>query len=210
MFCRANENRLKLLETEKLPYLFTSLQLITLCELTTSLKSRLAMIKSLGPRLTDPRAETTRLTSMFRFAEEKQQVEDTLRHRFQAQQHTVFLRVEKQIDAQLPTNTQSPTSTGTTSSGSNTTTQANNVMGISPTRRRSNPLGGRGGIGGRFGVNGSSITSTTVVATAVTVHESHDTDGSFSYEDQQRVMQPLTAMTITEGKEEEDEETNED
>ena len=52
-----------------------------LCELTTSLKTRIEFIKQVGPRLVDPSAKTAEFTSMFRFAEEKTQVEQVLKSR---------------------------------------------------------------------------------------------------------------------------------
>ena len=55
-----------------------------LCELTTSLKTRLEFIKTLGPRLVDPTAKTAEFTGMFRFAEEKSQVEQVLKSRSSA------------------------------------------------------------------------------------------------------------------------------
>lgn len=55
-----------------------------LCQLTTSLKTRIEFIKLVGPRLMDPATKTSDFTSMFRFAEEKQQVEQVLKSRSSA------------------------------------------------------------------------------------------------------------------------------
>ena len=43
-----------------MPFLFTSAQLTVLLEITPSVKTRLAMIMMLGPRLTDPRTKVER------------------------------------------------------------------------------------------------------------------------------------------------------
>ena len=83
-FNSANEERISKLESLKVPYLFSSAQLMQICELTTSLKTRIEFIKQLGPRLVDPSAKTAEFTGMFRFAEEKTQVEQVLKSRSSA------------------------------------------------------------------------------------------------------------------------------
>eukprot|EP01032_Pedospumella_encystans_P009954 gene9954-11670_t len=80
----SNEERITTLELLKGPFLFSSAQLMELCELTTSLKTRLEFIKTLGPRLVDPTAKTAEFTGMFRFNEEKAQVEQVLKSRSSA------------------------------------------------------------------------------------------------------------------------------
>lgn len=80
----ANEERISKLETLKVPYLFSSTQLMELCQLTTSLKTRIEFIKQIGPRLVDPTAKTADFIGMFRFAEEKTQVEQVLKSRSSA------------------------------------------------------------------------------------------------------------------------------
>lgn len=65
----------------KEPYLFPSSFLLKFCEITTSIKTKLAFITLLGPRLTDPTSKTEQLLGMFRFAEEKTKVEDILKAR---------------------------------------------------------------------------------------------------------------------------------
>ncbi|RYG59993.1 DUF4476 domain-containing protein, partial [archaeon] len=81
---------LEALETEKQPYLFNSTDLLTILELTTSVKTRLLIVLSLVPRLTDPRAKMDTLIGLFRFSEEKSQVEEALKTRVQAINHAVF------------------------------------------------------------------------------------------------------------------------
>ena len=51
------------------------------CDITTSIKTKLAFITLLGPRLTDPTSKTDQLLGIFRFAEEKTKVEDILKAR---------------------------------------------------------------------------------------------------------------------------------
>jgi hypothetical protein len=80
----ANEERLAVLEKEKVPYLFTSAQLMALMDLTLSVKTRIAMIQHVGPRLIDPRAKATQFVGMFRYSEEKEKVESVLKARTQA------------------------------------------------------------------------------------------------------------------------------
>lgn len=82
--CRANEERLKVLEEAKLPYLFSSEQLLKMLEITTSIKTKIAMIAQIGPRLVDPKAKTQQFLDIFRYADEKNQVEEILKARSQA------------------------------------------------------------------------------------------------------------------------------
>ena len=79
--CSDNEQRLTTLEQTMISYLFSSAQLITLMELTPSIKTRLSMISLVGPRLTDPKAKSEQLIGMFRYSEEKQRVTEVLKAR---------------------------------------------------------------------------------------------------------------------------------
>jgi len=76
-----NVDRLDMLDKLKTPYLFSSAHLIKVCELTPSIKTKIEMIKMLGPRLVDPTAESGTLLDMFRFSEEKAVVEKVLKDR---------------------------------------------------------------------------------------------------------------------------------
>ena len=79
-----NEERLSLLETEKLPFLFSSIHLMTMVEtITPSVKTRLAMITHIGPRLVDPKAKASQFIELFRYVEEKEKVEAILKARTQ-------------------------------------------------------------------------------------------------------------------------------
>lgn len=76
-----NEDRLNLLDVEKIPYLFSSSHLAELLEITPSVKTRLSMILMLGPRLTDPKAKVDYFLNLFRFSEEKEKVQVVLKAR---------------------------------------------------------------------------------------------------------------------------------
>ncbi len=60
------------MEFKKIPFLFTSAQLLEILKVTPSVKTQMTLVGSLGPRLTDPSARTVDLVGLFRFAEEKQ------------------------------------------------------------------------------------------------------------------------------------------
>lgn len=87
-----NQAILETIEAEKQPYLFTSKQLLSLVNLTPSVKTRLAIIDHIAPRLVDPRSEYEALVGLFRFSEEKQQVEEALKSRIQMLNHSIFNR----------------------------------------------------------------------------------------------------------------------
>jgi len=78
---RLNEDRLSVLEKEKVPFLFSSSHLAEFLEITPSVKTRLSMILMLGPRLTDPRAKVDYFLDLFRFSEEKEKVQGVLKAR---------------------------------------------------------------------------------------------------------------------------------
>ena len=81
-----------MLEGLKEPYIFTSNDLIKIVEITPSLKTRIAMITMIAPRLSDPSAHVSTFTDMFRFAEQKQAVEDVLKARMHAIQSSKFTK----------------------------------------------------------------------------------------------------------------------
>ena len=64
-----------------MPWLFTSMNLKDLVEITPSVKTRLAMITLIGPRLIDPRAKIDYFLGLFRFSEEKEKVQEILKTR---------------------------------------------------------------------------------------------------------------------------------
>ena len=91
---RNNESLLQILDAEKVSYLFTSESLATILEVTTSVKTRLAIILSIAPRLTDPRSRMDHFLSLFRFSEEKTQVEEALKTRIQAITGSIYMKTE--------------------------------------------------------------------------------------------------------------------
>jgi hypothetical protein len=79
-FHRDNNGLLRMIEFQKQPYLFSSAQLLEILTATTSVKTRIAIIQSIGPRLTDPQAKKDELMGLFRYAEEKLKVEEVLKN----------------------------------------------------------------------------------------------------------------------------------
>lgn len=86
------ENNAILLELDeaKVPYLFTSENLLRLTEVTTSLRTQLTIIAMIGPRLIDPRGKTTELLDLFRFADQRAKVEEILKARATALAVTIY------------------------------------------------------------------------------------------------------------------------
>jgi hypothetical protein len=78
-----NESRLSHVESIKKPFLFSSEQMLLICEITPSIKTKLAFIAQLGPRLTDPKAKHNAVLDIFQYAEQKQEVEAVLKARSQ-------------------------------------------------------------------------------------------------------------------------------
>jgi hypothetical protein len=119
------------LEIQKTPYLFSSDNLIELMQITESVKTRLAIIQSVGPRLSDPKAKSEVIIGLFRYADEKKVAEDVLKARAQSL---------------VGTSTYSPPPSGV------------NIMMNSGGRGNTN--GGRGGRGGRGSVSTASSAAT--------------------------------------------------
>jgi hypothetical protein len=84
------EERMKIIEERKQPFLFTSTSLIKILEDISSIKTKLAIIQSIGPRLTDPKAKMNELLNMFRYSEDKLKVEFILKSRATAISSSVF------------------------------------------------------------------------------------------------------------------------
>ncbi len=76
----------------KEPYLFSSGDLVKIVEVTSSLKTRIAMITMLGPRLSDPNSHVSTFTDMFRFNEDKKTVEEVLKARTNALNASQFTK----------------------------------------------------------------------------------------------------------------------
>lgn len=89
-----NEEILRIVDETRIPYLFSSDNLIKLLEVTTSLKTKIAIIGLIGPRLMDPKAKIAYFTGLFRFVEDKNTVEEILKTRAQTINSSVFSRSE--------------------------------------------------------------------------------------------------------------------
>lgn len=132
---RSNEDLLKFLDEAKNPYLFTSDGLAQLVEVTTSIKTKIAIIQMIGPRLTDPKTRLTYFTGLFRYMEEKTVVEEVLKARAHVLTTTLFSR------------------RGGIQSFSGRTNVGRNPLGIA-----AGDIGGAGGgrLGGRLGAASKS------------------------------------------------------
>jgi hypothetical protein len=74
----SNEALLELLDTEKNQYLFYSCDLRKLIFTTESVRTKLAIIDMIAPRLSDPAEDRAFFVDCFRFCEEKEKVVDLL------------------------------------------------------------------------------------------------------------------------------------
>ena len=117
--CDSNEEIIFNIEREKIPFLFTSEQLMALIETTLSVKTRLSMIAHVGPRLVDPKAKANQFIQLFRYAEEKERVESILKMRTQVLMATASLfRPGVSILGSSATKRPAPNGTTTTTSSS--------------------------------------------------------------------------------------------
>jgi hypothetical protein len=82
------------LDETKGPYLFNSEDLAKMVEVTTSIRTKIAIIGHVGPRLVDPKAKPAYFAGLFRYAEEKSQVEEILKARTQVLASTMFSKTE--------------------------------------------------------------------------------------------------------------------
>ena len=94
-----NETRLHLLEEKKHHILFTSAQLIKLLLTTESVKTRLKIVAMVSPRLTDPSAMSSEIDDLFRFSDEKQQVEEALKARSQTLNAKKFIDTNSMLSS---------------------------------------------------------------------------------------------------------------
>ena len=79
-----------MLDIDRLSFLFTSDILLKFLNITPSVKTKLTMISMIGPRLIDPKTKYNDLVDLFRFAEEKEKVEDILKARIQTLNSSIF------------------------------------------------------------------------------------------------------------------------
>jgi hypothetical protein len=87
---RENESLLVELEFLKIPYLFTSANLLKMLDVTPSVKTRLSMISAIGPRLIDPTAKAKELRELFRFSNDQDHVMSVLKQREKIQAASRF------------------------------------------------------------------------------------------------------------------------
>jgi hypothetical protein len=87
-----NQAILDSLENEIEPFLFTCADLIKLLHVTTSIKTKLSIVSTVCPRLSDPKAGFEQLTNLFRYAEEKEIVEEAVKSRIQTLTGAAFSR----------------------------------------------------------------------------------------------------------------------
>ena len=78
-----NEEVLEILNEEKMPYLFSSNDLLLLVEVTESIKTKIKMISMVGPRLIDPTAKAESIVGKFRYSVQKDTVRKILKDRQQ-------------------------------------------------------------------------------------------------------------------------------
>jgi hypothetical protein len=76
-----NISRLECLDEEKMPYLFPSEVMMKIVALTPSIRTKIAIITMLGPRLIDPNEHMAELIELFPYSEEKEKVADVLKGR---------------------------------------------------------------------------------------------------------------------------------
>ena len=182
----------------KAPYLFTSLQLIQLCETITSLKTKIEFIRLLGPRLIDPSSKVSTFLSMFRYNDDKQNVENILRTRQTSLIQSQFIMVDNNdnngnsnINNNNNNNSNSSSNTNNDSGKDGFNMNNNNNSPVKSTvnnsRKSSSILsrrivGGRGGGGSSnrnsFGGNSSTITSTDADAASATDADATTTDAT--------------------------------
>lgn len=82
------------IDAVKVSFLFTSADLIAILDCVTSLKTKLVIIESLAPRLTDPKKNQTELIEMFRFVTDREKVESILKARAQQLGSGMFRRTD--------------------------------------------------------------------------------------------------------------------
>ena len=195
----SNELRIKTLHILKTPYLFSSEQLIALLHITPSVKTRIAFIEEIGPRLTDPKAKSSQIVDMFRYSEEKKQVESVLKARAQTvSKQSTFSRGKSQ--SVLNTGgggrgrgvagrgggrggggrggiNKSASETGLTSPpGSTSTSGGGRGGGRGGAGRGAGRGTGRGGRGASASPTSSTSTTTEISATPVVVKEASKED----------------------------------
>lgn len=78
------------LEVDKQPFNFECDDLLILMGCTTSVRTKLAMVIAIAPRLIDPKSKMDLIVASFRFAEEKETAEDAIKARIQVLTGSIF------------------------------------------------------------------------------------------------------------------------
>ena len=145
--CENNDDRLAILDREKLPFLFSSAQLMIMLDITLSVKTRLAMITQIGPRLTDPKAKSSQLIALFRYSEEKERVEGVLKARTKVvmASNTSLFRPQGNLAATLVADHSNHSSSQSQNNPSTSTVPSITIKGLTGARQKSalpalNPL----------------------------------------------------------------------
>lgn len=86
---------LEFLDNYKNPFLFHSDDLLQMLALVESSKTKLSILGMIVPRLIDPKGSIDQVTAMFRFADEKAQVEELYKERMQIVNASLFKRIDK-------------------------------------------------------------------------------------------------------------------
>ena len=89
--------RLKIIDETKSPFLFNSSHLFALIRTTPSVKTWLAIIQALGPRLTDPKARHNDFIALFRYAEDRDTVESVLKYRAEVVQSALYKPIDLKV-----------------------------------------------------------------------------------------------------------------
>ena len=145
--CENNDDRLAILDREKVPFLFSSAQLMTMLDITLSVKTRLTMITQIGPRLTDPKAKSSQLIGLFRYSEEKERVEGVLKARTKVvmASNTSLFRPQGNLAATLVADHSNHSSTQPQNHSSSTAVPSMVIKGLTGARQKTavpsiNPL----------------------------------------------------------------------
>lgn len=86
-----NDEMLLVLDAYKTPYLFTSADLKQLIVITESVRTRLAILSLICPRLTDPQVEVSYFKGLFRYSGEKIEAEEHFKRRIQTLKATMIV-----------------------------------------------------------------------------------------------------------------------
>ena len=151
----------------KAPYLFTSLQLIQLCDTITSLKTKMEFIRLLGPRLIDPSSKVSTFLSMFRYNDDKQNVENILRTRQTSLIQSQFIMVENNNNNNSSININNIKNNDKSNDGDHNNNSNSPVKSTTVNARKSSSILSRRIVGGRGSSNRNSIGgSSTIITTA--------------------------------------------